>query len=145
MALVAFGWATLAMVGSMLLALPGKVGSDRTRIDKGIVTVEAGRDMRDRRTIIRGPGVMAEGWPTSRSPPTVFDIPAALGLAALTAYLYVVGHATPVGAFVSLGIAFCVGNRARPARPSRGEAQSAHPLSNWPSVRTSMASNRRFG
>jgi hypothetical protein len=32
------------------------------------------------------------------------------------------GRATPVGAFVSLGIAFCMGNWARLARPPRGEA-----------------------
>jgi hypothetical protein len=125
MVLVTFGWAILAMVGSMLLTLPGKVGSDRTRIDKGIVTVETGRDMRDRPTTIRGPGVTAEGEAditVTTYRPSIFLFAAALGLAALTAYLYVAGRATPVGAFVSLGIAFCMGNWARLARPPRGEA-----------------------
>jgi hypothetical protein len=123
MVLVTFGWAILAMVGSMLLTLPGKVGSDRTRIDKGIVTVETGRDTRDRPTTIRGPGVTAEADITVTTyRPSIFLFAAALGLAALTAYLYVAGRATPVGAFVSLGIASCMGNWARLARPPRGEA-----------------------
>jgi hypothetical protein len=123
-ALVVFGWATLAMVGSMLLALPGKAGSDRTHIEKGIVTVEIGRDMRDRPTI-RGPGVTAEGEAditVTTYRPSIFLFAAALGLAALTAYLYVAGRATPVGAFVGLGIAFSMGNWARLARPPRGQA-----------------------
>jgi hypothetical protein len=125
MALLAFGWATLAMVGSMLLALPGKVGSDRTRIDKGIVTVETGRDTRDRPTTIRGPGVTVEGEAditVTTYRPSMFLFAAALGLAALTAYLYVAGRATPVGALVSLGIAFYMGNWARLARPPRAKA-----------------------
>jgi hypothetical protein len=125
MALVAFGWATLAMVGSMLLALPGKAASGRTRIDQGIVTVETGRDMKDRPTTITGPGITAEGEAditVTTYRPSMFLFAAALGLAALTVYLFLAGRATPVGAFVGLGIAFYMGNWARLARPPRGEA-----------------------
>ena len=55
MGVLAFGWAFLAMVGSMLLALPGKVGSNRMRIYKGTVTVDAGRDIGGLPTSITGP------------------------------------------------------------------------------------------
>jgi hypothetical protein len=125
MAVLAFGWAFLAVVGSMLLALPGEVRSDRTRVEKGIVTVEAGRDIRDRPTTIRGPGVTAEGGAdisVANHRPSMFLFAAALGLAALIAYLYVAGRATPVGALFSFGIAFYMGNWARLARPPRGKA-----------------------
>ena len=122
MGVLAFGWASLAMVGSMLLALPGKVGSNRMRIHKGTVTVDAGRDIGGLPTSITGPGVAAEGEAdisVSNYLPSMFLFAAALGLAALTAYLYVAGRATPIGALFSLGIAFCIGSWARQARPPR--------------------------
>jgi len=123
MALLASGWACLAMVGSMLLALPGKVSSNRMRTYQGTVTVETGRDIRDRPTTITGPGVAAEveaEISVTSNRPSLFLFAAALCLAALTVYLYVAGRATPIGAFFSLGIAFYMANWARLARPPRG-------------------------
>jgi len=124
MAMLAFGWAFLAMIGSMLLALPGKVDSNRTRIHKGTVTVDTGRDIRGLPTTITGPGVAAEGEAeisVTDYRPSIFLFAAALGLAALTVYLYVTGRATPVGGLFSLGIAFYMGNWAMQARPPRAK------------------------
>jgi hypothetical protein len=122
MALLAFGWAFLAMVGSMLLALPGKVDSDRMRIDRGTVTVDTGRGIQGSPTTITGPGIAAEveaEIAVTNNRPSMFLFAAAFGLAALTTYLYLAGRTTPVGVFFSLGIAFFIGNWAKQARPPR--------------------------
>jgi hypothetical protein len=122
MAMLAFGWAFLAMVGSMLLALPGKVGSDRMRIDRGTVTVDTGCVIGGPQTTITGPGIAAEGEAeisVTNNRPSIFLFAAAFGLAALTTYLYLAGRTTPVGVLFSLGIAFFIGNWAKLARPPR--------------------------
>jgi hypothetical protein len=120
MAVTAFAWALLAMVGSIVLARPGRSASGGPSAGSGRATAGAGSDDENMPPTSFGPGVEAQGtvsFTVADRLPSTFLLVAAIGLAVLTASLYAAGRATPIGALFSLAIALCIGSWARQARP----------------------------
>jgi hypothetical protein len=122
-AMVACGWAALAMTVSMALALVGgRVASRRANSRRGVITVQTHwqGDQQQLPTAITGPGAEVEGSADvevqSRLPAVFLGLSAA-GLAVVTAYLYVIGRATLPGAGIGLLVAFYNANWAKQARP----------------------------
>jgi hypothetical protein len=122
-AMVACGWVTLAMTGSMALAVVGgRVVSRKASGRRGVIAVQTRwqGDNQQVPTAITGPGAEVEGSADvevhSRLP-AVFLALSAAGLAVVTAYFYVIGRATLLGAGIGLLVAFYNANWARQARP----------------------------
>lgn len=122
MALVAFGWALLAMVVSMMLSLPGaRQRSGRTRTRAGTVTLADPSPLPGQiRSTLTGPGVEATGSATitvgSRVPSIWLGI-ASLGLVVVSVLLYLHGRTAGIGILIGLIMSFFMMSWATKAWP----------------------------
>ncbi|MGH8781454.1 hypothetical protein [Paraburkholderia sp.] len=129
MALVAFGWAFLAMVVSMILSLPGARQRDgRTRVRAGTVTLADPSPLPGQtRSTLTGPGVEATGSATitvgSRVPSIWLGI-ASLGLVVVSVLLYLHGRTTGIGIFIGLIMSFFIMSWATKAWPRERVAEA---------------------
>jgi len=132
MALLAFGWMSLAMVISMALALPKGKMSGRTSRRVGVVTVQTNARLSGQlATTITGPGAEAAGSADitvrSRAPAVSLYLSGA-ALTASTIYLYAIGRTTFIGLGTGIMIAYCIANWGKQAEPPRSGEARRRPL-----------------
>lgn len=115
-ALLAFGWASLSMAVSIVLATTSRrsrVIDERVAARRGTVTLQ-------RRSRLTGPGVEASGQTVVRvgnRAPAIFLACASAALAATVVALAVNARASVIGAGFALGLACYMANWARHAWP----------------------------